>query len=101
MASVVAHRTPATNNDVERTMPTDTLYEEDFVLWTERQAEALRRAARAGSNLPLDWENLAEEIESVGKRDRREVESYVRNILAHILTLACSPAIGPRAGWIR
>ena len=82
-------------------MTTDTLYDEDFVLWTERQAEELRRAAHVGSNLPLDWENLAEEIESVGKRDRREAESHVHNILAHILKLACSPAVGPRAGWIK
>jgi hypothetical protein len=45
------------------------LYGEDFVRWTEEQAAALRRAK--GSNLPLDWENLAEEIESSGKSDRR------------------------------
>jgi Domain of unknown function DUF29 len=49
------------------------LYEQDFVLWTAEQVAALRRAkslplARTGdSNLPLDWENLAEEIESLGK----------------------------------
>jgi len=35
------------------------LYDEDFVRWTEEQAAALRQAK--GSNLPLDWENLAEE----------------------------------------
>ena len=45
------------------------LYGEDFVRWTEEQAAALRRAK--GSNPPLDWENLAEEIESLGKSDRR------------------------------
>ena len=37
-------------------MTTDSLYEQDFVTWTERQAEALRAAARHGSNLPIDWE---------------------------------------------
>ena len=48
------------------------LYDEDFVRWTEEQAAALRRAkslrpaGSRGSNLPLDWENLAEEIESLG-----------------------------------
>jgi hypothetical protein len=78
----------------------DTLYDEDFVLWTERQAESLRLAARQGSNLPLDWENLAEEIESVGKRDRREVESLVLNILVHLVKLAHSPAQRPRRGWL-
>ena len=33
----------------------------------KHQAEALRSAARARSNLKLDWENLAEEIEELGK----------------------------------
>ena len=45
----------------------DTLYEQDFFVWTKTQAEALRAAARAGSNQPLDFENLAEEIESLGR----------------------------------
>jgi Domain of unknown function DUF29 len=35
------------------------LYEEDFVRWTEQQSNALREAAPTGTNLPLDWENLA------------------------------------------
>lgn len=43
------------------------LYEEDFVRWTEQQAAALRAAARAAINLPLDWENLAEGIDSLGR----------------------------------
>ncbi|MBV9018118.1 MAG: DUF29 family protein, partial [Alphaproteobacteria bacterium] len=37
-----------------------TLYDEDFVAWTEQQAEALRSAGRGRTNQPLDWENLAE-----------------------------------------
>ena len=45
------------------------LYEEDFVRWTEEQSSALRDAPRLGTNLPLDWENLAEEVESLGKSD--------------------------------
>jgi hypothetical protein len=48
------------------------LYERDFVCWTEQQAAALREAAAAGTNLPLDWENLAEEIDSLGRSTRRE-----------------------------
>jgi hypothetical protein len=94
------HIRPGASSAEGGTVPIETLYNEDFVRWTERQAEALRRAAHAGSNLPLDWENLAEEIESVGKRDRREVESHVRNILVHRLKLACSPAREPRTRWI-
>jgi len=81
------------------------LYDEDFVRWTEEQAAALRRAkslpaARTGrSNLPLDWDNLAEEIESLGKSDRRELRSQITRVLRHLLKLAVSPAAEPRAGW--
>ncbi|HEX6014213.1 MAG TPA: DUF29 domain-containing protein [Geminicoccaceae bacterium] len=74
-------------------------YEGDFYLWTRRQAAELRRAARAGSNLPLDWENLAEEIESLGVRDRREIASRIEQIALHLLKLQFSPADDPRRGW--
>jgi Domain of unknown function DUF29 len=73
------------------------LYDEDFVRWTEEQAAALRSAK--GSNLPLDWENLAEEIESLGKSDRRELRSQVTRVLRHLLKLEASPAAEPRVGW--
>src|SRR6266487_733142 len=76
-----------------------TLYDEDFYAWTRQQAEALRVAARSRSNLPLDWENLAEEIESLGKSDRRELRSQIRRILRHLLKLEASPSVDPRAGW--
>jgi hypothetical protein len=42
------------------------LYDRDFFLWTQEQSAALRQAK--DSNLPLDWENLAEEIESLENR---------------------------------
>jgi hypothetical protein len=73
------------------------LYDEDFVRWTVEQATALRRAK--GSNLLLDWENLAEEIESLGKSDRRELRSQITRILRHLLKLEASPAVEPRANW--
>ena len=76
---------------------TGELYDQDFFLWTQQQAAALRRAQ--ASNLPLDWENLAEEIESLGKSDRRELASQVTRILRHLLKLTISPAAEPRAGW--
>jgi Domain of unknown function DUF29 len=38
-------------------------YERDFVRWTEEQAVAPRDTAQRSTNLPLDWENLAEEID--------------------------------------
>jgi hypothetical protein len=73
------------------------LYDCDFVLWTEQQALALRRAK--DSNLALDWENLAEEIESLGRSQRAELHSQIRRILRHLFKLEASPAVDPRAGW--
>jgi hypothetical protein len=75
------------------------LYERDFYLWTQRQAAELRRVAEAGANLPLDWANLAEEIESLGARDRRELASRIEQIVLHLMKLEHSPAVEPRRGW--
>ncbi len=75
------------------------LYDEDFVRWTELQAKALRDAARAGANLPLDWENLAEEVEDVGKSRRSELSNRVATIIEHLLKLELSPAVEPRRSW--
>src|SRR5260370_41269212 len=73
------------------------LYDQDFLLWTMEQAAALRRAK--DSNLPLDWENLAEEIESLGRSQRTELNSQIRRILRHLMKLEVSSAAAPRAGW--
>src|SRR5689334_11388891 len=75
------------------------LYDEDFVAWTEHQAAALRAAAHAGSNLQLDWENLAEEIESLGRSDKRELHRQIYRIIRHLAQLQFSPARDPRPGW--
>jgi Domain of unknown function DUF29 len=76
------------------------LYDEDFVRWTEQQAAALRDAAGLTTNLPLDWENLAEEIDSLGRSTRRELRSRLMVIVEHLLKLEHSPARDPRRGWI-
>jgi Domain of unknown function DUF29 len=77
-----------------------TLYDDDFVAWTEQQAEALRSAARGSTNQPLDWENLAEEIESLGISQRHELRSQIQRIIRHLLKLEHSPAVDPRRGWV-
>ena len=78
-----------------------TLYEEDTVAWSEQQAAALRAAARGGSNQPLDWENLAEEIEDLAKSLRLRLRSQISRIVHHLVKLEYSPAIDPRNGWRR
>jgi hypothetical protein len=79
----------------------ESLYEQDTVAWSEHQAAALRAAARGDSNQPLDWENLAEEIESLGKSLRLGLRSQVVRIVQHLVKLAHSPAVEPRGGWRR
>jgi Domain of unknown function DUF29 len=76
------------------------LYEKDFVRWTEQQSRALRAAAGIRANLPLDWENLAEEIESLGRSQRRELRSRIALILEHLLKLEHSRATDQRRGWM-
>jgi hypothetical protein len=80
---------------------TSTLYDEDFFAWTKQQAKALRAVARAGSNLQLDWENLAEEIEGLGASERSALGSHIMRIIQHFAKLEFSPAIEPRNGWRR
>lgn len=63
------------------------LYETDVALWAERQAAALRR--RAGNE--IDWENVAEEIESLSRTDKREIRSRLAIICAHLLKWQFQP----------
>jgi Domain of unknown function DUF29 len=62
-------------------------YDTDFYAWTQEQAQALRAKDYAA----LDLEHLAEEIDSLGKRDRRAVESYLQVIMLHLLKWAYQP----------
>jgi len=63
------------------------LYDTDFVRWTEEQAAALR-SRRFDA---LDFENLAEEIESSGKRDRRRLKSRLTVLAMHLLKWSYQP----------
>lgn len=76
------------------------LYDEDLVLWSKEQARALREAARAGWNAPIDWENVAEEIESLGRSDRRALASHIATVIEHLLKLQAAPARDPVRGWM-
>jgi hypothetical protein len=61
--------------------PAKPKYEEDFVRWLDHQAELLRQ----GRVHELDLENLAEEVESIGRSDKREVYNRLTVLLAHLL----------------
>lgn len=63
--------------------PLRTLYDDDFHAWSLSQGNALRKLRPAG----IDWENLAEEVEALAKKDRRALKSCARTLLAHLLKL--------------
>lgn len=75
------------------------LYRTDLALWSAQQAEALRSAARGGSNALIDWANVVEEIESLGASERHRLSSHIRTVLEHLMKLQASPAANPRIGW--
>jgi hypothetical protein len=58
-----------------------TLYDEDFYAWSRQQA-ALLRAGKLGQ---ADIEHIAEEIESMGKTEKRELISRLTILLLHLL----------------
>lgn len=63
------------------------LYESDFYAWIQEQAGKLR----ARSHNDLDWENLAEEIESLGRSERREIENRLAPLIHHLLKWQFQP----------
>ncbi len=75
------------------------LYDSDLVAWSAEQARALREAGRQRVNLPVDWENIAEEIDSLGKSERRTLSSRIGTVIEHLLKLQVSPATNPPAVW--
>lgn len=77
------------------------LYRSDYYAWSRSQADELRRLREERVNTRLDLDNLADEIESLGRSDLRRVRSQLRRIIEHLLKLQFSPAIEPRKGWLR
>ena len=81
-------------------MAIDDLYEQDFYVWTQEQAAALRAAAKAGGRSnAVDWERLAEEVEDVGKSEYREAGSLITRIVEHLLKLNWTQRDEPKGGW--
>lgn len=58
-----------------------TRYDSDFYGWTQEQAELIR----AGSLNQLDTQNLLEEIEAMGRSERRELGARFKILLMHLL----------------
>lgn len=63
------------------TLSLDVLYESDETAWLETMAELIR----AGRLDDVDYPHLAEYLADMARRDRREVESRLATLIAHIL----------------
>jgi hypothetical protein len=63
------------------------LYSADFFAWTQQQAKLLRERRFDD----LDLENLSEEVEAVGRSDKREIRSRLLMLLAHLLKWKYQP----------
>ena len=72
-----------------------TPYEIDFARWSEEQAALLR----SGRFDAVDLENVAEEIESLGRSDKREISNRVGVILLHLLKWEFQPP-ERKPGWL-
>ena len=78
-----------------------TLYDDDILLWSEHQADLLRRTA-AGERVnsaELDWPNIAEEIEDAGSNRLHEVESLLVQALRHALKADAWPLSLDAPSW--
>ncbi len=68
-------------------MPKSGLYERDFYAWANEQAALLR----AGDLTAVDIESVAEEIESMGRAERRELVNRLVVLLRHLLKWQYQP----------
>ena len=75
------------------------LYDHDVVLWSDAQAGLLRQVAAGRRPVGIDWENIVEEIESVGRSQVNAVESLLLQTLVHEFKIVLWPDTPYVEGW--
>ncbi|MBZ8181269.1 DUF29 domain-containing protein [Oscillatoria salina] len=65
------------------------LYEIDYLKWIETTLEKLRNQDYSA----IDWDNLIDEIEDMGKRERRSLKSNLIVVLTHFLKWQYQPEL--------
>ena len=73
------------------------LYETDYILWIEEQVKALSEH----NEKALDWYNLKEEINSLGKEQINAIHSLLKQIIIHRLKLDYTNKKLSRNHWIK
>lgn len=78
----------------------DGLYESDALAWSDQQADLLRRlAAGERVNDAVDWPNVIEEVQDVGRSELRSCQSLLRQALTHLLKLHAWPDSRAAEHW--
>jgi hypothetical protein len=67
--------------------------EQDFYAWTQKQAQLLR----TGKLDEIDWQNIAEEIEDMGRSEKRQLESRLEILIMHLLKWQFQPNLRSRS----
>ena len=77
------------------------LYDTDILLWSERQADLLRRhaAGERVNDASIDWPNIVEEIEDVGRSELHSVELLLVQALRHMLKAEAWPLHRDAENW--
>jgi hypothetical protein len=76
--------------NVNEGVPADglaSLYERDYYGWIQRNV----RAIREGRVHEVDWANVAEELEDMGKSERRALRSQLARLMSHLLKWSYQP----------
>ena len=71
------------------------LYEQDFVLWTEEQSRSI-----ANRDIEtMDWENIQEEILALGRSERYQLENRLEVLLEHLVKRCYVDSTYDNRGW--
>jgi hypothetical protein len=68
-------------------------HEHDFYAWTQEQANLLK----AGQLHQIDWENIAAEIEDMGRSEKRQLDSRLEILIMHLLKWQFQPNLRSRS----
>jgi hypothetical protein len=68
-------------------------YQADFYAWTQQQAKLLRNKEIE----QIDWCNVAEEIEDMGRSEKRQLESRLEILIMHLLKWQFQPNLRSRS----
>jgi hypothetical protein len=74
-------------------------YDTDILTWSERQADLLRRVGAGVNANEIDWPNIIEEIEDVGRSQLAQVKSLLVQAILHGLKADAWPLSGEVPHW--